>query len=51
MGFNDILLMSHLGQTIRLSLDGIPSLGRSTQGVRLMKLKKKEDAVSSFVLI
>ncbi|MCF7906696.1 DNA gyrase subunit A [Patescibacteria group bacterium] len=49
--FNDILLMSHLGQTIRLSLDSIPSLGRSTQGVRLMKLKKKEDAVSSFVLI
>lgn len=49
--FTDILLMSHLGQTIRLSLDSIPSLGRSTQGVRLMKLKNKEDAVSSFALI
>lgn len=34
----DLLLISTLGQVIRLPLKDIPTLGRATQGVRLMRL-------------
>ncbi len=36
----DIIMISSLGQTIRISLDDTPSQGRATQGVYLMRLDK-----------
>jgi DNA gyrase subunit A len=47
----DLLVISRLGQTIRLPLKSISTLGRSTQGVRLIRLKKDNDQVSSLTLI
>jgi len=38
----DIIMISKLGQTIRLSMGDIPSLGRSTQGVYLMRFSKND---------
>lgn len=43
---NEALLISKNGQTIRVSLGDIPTLGRTTQGVRIMRLADG-DAVSS----
>jgi len=47
----DLLLISRLGQIIRLPLKSVPTMSRSTQGVRLMRFKKKNDRVSSSTLI
>jgi DNA gyrase subunit A len=46
----DIILSTKSGQTIRMSLNDIPSLGRATQGVKLMKLKEKDIISSSSVI-
>lgn len=35
----ELLIISTKGQSIRLSLEGIPSLNRTTQGVRIMRLR------------
>jgi len=43
----EILLISNKGQAIRIGLKGIPVLGRTTQGVRIMKTGEG-DKVSSF---
>lgn len=43
---SELLIISKKGQTIRLGLKDIPTLGRTTQGVRIMKLSDG-DAVSS----
>lgn len=43
---SEILIISKKGQTIRIGLKDIPTLGRTTQGVRIMKLGDS-DAVSS----
>lgn len=42
----EIILISAAGQTIRLGLKNIPSLGRATQGVRIMRLNGKDKVVS-----
>jgi len=42
----EVLLISNNGQAIRVSLKDIPTLGRTTQGVRIMRLGES-DAVSS----
>ena len=42
----EIILISAAGQTIRLGLKDIPSLGRATQGVRIMRLNGKDHVVS-----
>ncbi|HEX5456582.1 MAG TPA: DNA gyrase subunit A [Candidatus Saccharimonadales bacterium] len=42
----EIILISAAGQTIRLGLKDIPSLGRATQGVRIMRLNDKDRVVS-----
>lgn len=47
---NEVLLISNNGQTIRLGLKDIPTLGRTTQGVRIMRLGEG-DAVSSLALM
>jgi DNA gyrase subunit A len=46
----DLIIISREGQMIRLPLDQIPSIGRATQGVYVMRLKKK-DKVASISLI
>lgn len=43
---SEVLIISKKGQTIRVGLKDIPTLGRTTQGVRIMKLGES-DAVSS----
>lgn len=46
----DLVIMSKVGQVIRLNIKNIPSLGRATQGVYLMRLHK-EDHVASVSLM
>lgn len=45
-GASEAILISQAGQTIRVALKDIPTLGRTTQGVRVMRLQPS-DAVSS----
>ncbi len=47
---SELLIISNKGQTIRVGLKDIPTLGRTTQGVRIMKLSEG-DAVSSLGLM
>ena len=47
---SEIIVISKKGQIIRTELKGIPSLSRSTQGVRVMKLRDS-DAIASFVCL
>ncbi len=44
----ELVVMSKKGQVIKLSLEDVPSLGRQTQGVRIMKLRAG-DSVASIV--
>lgn len=46
----EVLLISNNGQAIRVGLKDIPTLGRTTQGVRIMRLGEG-DAVSSLGLM
>lgn len=46
----EVIIISSLGQTIRLSLKDVPKLGRATQGVRIMKLNDG-DSVASLALV
>jgi DNA gyrase subunit A len=45
----ELVAMSQKSQTIRTGLDEIPTLGRATQGVRVMKLYEG-DSLASFVV-
>jgi DNA gyrase subunit A len=47
---SEVLMISDKGQTIRVALKDIPTLGRTTQGVRIMRMSEK-DAVSSIGLM
>ncbi len=47
----DLIIISKLGQIIRLKLKTVSLMGRSTQGVKLMKFKKKEDTVASITIV
>ncbi len=42
----EIIIISKLGQTIRLGMQDIPEIGRATQGVRIMRLKDGDSVVS-----
>lgn len=42
----EVILISSAGQTIRLGIKDIPSLGRATQGVRIMRLNDNDKVVS-----
>jgi len=44
----ELVVMSKKGQVIKLSLKDIPTLGRDTQGVRVMKMREG-DAIASIV--
>jgi DNA gyrase subunit A len=50
VGADEIIVSSKKGQVIRTELKEIPSLSRSTQGVRIMKLRDG-DAIASFVCL
>lgn len=45
----DLILITKRGQTIRMGLESVPTLGRATQGVRLMKVAN--DSVASISLV
>lgn len=45
----DLILITKRGQTIRMDLASVPTLGRATQGVRLMKVTN--DSVASVSLV
>ena len=47
----DLLCVSEGGQVIRLQINSISTLGRATQGVRVMRFKKAGDKVSSVTLV
>jgi len=42
----EVIIISKQGQTIRLGLKDIPSLGRATQGVRIMRMNEGDEVVS-----
>ena len=46
----DLLLISKQGQTIRTPLKTISTLGRATQGVRVMKLNNDDTVASATVV-
>lgn len=46
----EIIIISKMGQTIRLGMKDIPEIGRATQGVRIMRLKEG-DKVASMGLV
>lgn len=48
---DDIIIISKLGQVIRLPLKSVSVLGRSTQGVRLMKFKNGNDTIANVTFI
>lgn len=45
-----LIAVSAFGQTVKISLDSIPTLNRLTQGVKIMKLEEK-DKLTSITLI
>jgi DNA gyrase/topoisomerase IV subunit A len=45
-----MLAISQLGQTIRISLDSLPTLKRTSQGVKIMKLEAN-DLIKNVTLI
>lgn len=47
----EILVMSTKGQVIRVPFGSVPSLGRATQGVRIMRFKEAGDSVASVTLL
>lgn len=47
---HEVIIISDAGQTIRLGLNDIPTLGRTTQGVRIMRLADT-DEVASLALV
>ena len=47
---NEVLMISTKGQTIRVGVKDIPVIGRTTQGVRVMRLNE-DDTVASIGLI
>ena len=42
----EVIIISQMGQTIRLGIKDIPRLGRATQGVRIMRLNDGDEVVS-----
>ena len=45
-GDNDLMIITRKGITIRLSVESISTLGRNTQGVRLIRLKTDDEIAS-----
>ncbi|MFA6522107.1 MAG: DNA gyrase subunit A [Patescibacteria group bacterium] len=47
----DLLVMSSAGQVIRTASNAVSTLGRATQGVRIMRFKKPGDSVASVAFL
>lgn len=47
----DILLISTKGQVVRVPLSSVSTLGRATQGVRIMRFKEEGDNVAGMTLL
>ena len=47
----DLMMISKKGVVIRQAYKGVPTLGRDTQGVRLMRFKETGDSVSSVTFV
>ncbi len=47
----DLILISKKGIVIRIAFKGVPSLGRDTQGVRIMRFKEEGDTVTSTTFV
>ena len=47
---SEVIIISEMGQTIRLGLKDIPAMSRATQGVRIMRLNEN-DRVASLALV
>jgi len=48
---SDLVIMSKKGQVIRLPFKTVPTIGRATQGVRLMRFSEDKDTVASVTLV
>lgn len=44
---NDLVIINKSGVTIRLNVADLRVMGRATQGVKLINLEKRQDAISS----
>lgn len=51
IGVDDLVIMSKKGQVIRLPFKTVPTIGRATQGVRLMRFSEDKDTVASVTLV
>ncbi len=49
-GQEDLILVSQKGQVIRIGIASIPVLGRTAQGVKIMKLAPKDQIVSALCI-
>jgi len=47
----DLLMISTKGQVVRIALGAVSTLGRATQGVRIMRFKANADKVASIALL
>jgi DNA gyrase subunit A len=47
---HDLVIISRQGQTIRTALNAISTLGRATQGVRVMKLDSGDSVASATII-
>ncbi len=47
----DVMMISVKGQVIRLPFGSIPTIGRATQGVRVMRFKEEGDKIASVTII
>jgi len=47
----DLMMISVMGQVVRIKLSSVSTLGRATQGVKIMRFKKKDDKVASIELL
>ncbi|PLS80633.1 DNA gyrase subunit A [Candidatus Saccharibacteria bacterium] len=48
---DEVLMISSQGQAIRIALNDIPSLGRTTQGVRVMRLNGSDTVASLGIIL
>ncbi len=48
---NDLLIISTGGQVVRTPLKSVSTLGRATQGVRIMRFKKDGDSVAGIAIL
>ena len=49
--YEDIMIISVKGQVIRTPLKNVSTIGRATQGVRIMRFKEEGDKVASITLL